>query len=156
VFKLLHRLIHRPCGSFRSSVRDPSEMRSPNALSIEIAAGIRATETLSHRNTSATDLAARAAAVTCTLLVGQDGPFSTRANSHPVHEWSGLGIGGGVTSQSDAPGIKAFVVVLLGGSIARLPWLSANRRLTKAIVRVEVPLSPSTDSIESYAMVPIS
>jgi hypothetical protein len=38
-----------------------------------------------------------------------------------MHEWSGLGIGGDVTSQSDAPGIKAFIVVLLRGSIARLP-----------------------------------
>jgi hypothetical protein len=86
-----------------------------------IVAGVRATKTLSHHNASATDLVARAAAITCTLLVGQDGPFSTRPNSHPMHEWSGLGIGGGVTSQSDAPGIKAFVVVLLRGSIARLP-----------------------------------
>jgi hypothetical protein len=61
-----------------------------------------------------------------------------------MHEWSGWGIGGSVTSQSDAPGIKAFVV--LRGSIARLPLLSANRRLTKAVVRVEVLLSSSTAS----------
>jgi hypothetical protein len=73
-------------------------------LEIEIAAAIRATKTLSHRNTSATSRGSG-------YVHFARRTFSTRPNSHPVHEWSGFGLGGGATSRSDAQGIKAFVVV---------------------------------------------
>ena len=82
--KLLHWLIHRSCWWFRSSVRDPSQMRSPSALEIDIVAAVRATKTLSHRNTSATS---RSAAVTCTLLVGQFRPTEISSCARMVRVW---------------------------------------------------------------------
>ena len=53
-------------------------MRSPCLVDRIV---VRATKTLSHRNTSATDFVARVAAVTCTVLVGQGGPLSN-PNKH--------------------------------------------------------------------------
>ena len=151
--KLLGWLIHRTCGSFRPNIRDLSEMRSP-CLVDRIVAGVGATKTLSHRNTSATDFVARSAAVTCaavtcTVLVGQGGPLSNPTKHSPRARMDRVGHWRSVTSQSDAPGIKLSLsfYYLLRGSIAAPPaFLSANRRLAKAVVRVEVLLSSSSDS----------